>query len=110
MIVSRGLGCLVIILFVAPLIVIGRMLIYFGVDVYRTESWLPLHSLMIFGAVLIYLVGRLANRNMVRDVIYEKSGPITRWKPRHTLYWIRMEYWGPILLVIYFALVALRVR
>lgn len=102
MMFAKGFGCLAIPLFVVPLIIIGRVLRYFGFNVFTTESWLPLHSLMILGAVVIFIVGRLANRNMLQEVIYERSGPVILYKPRHTLYWIRMEYWGPILLVIYF--------
>jgi hypothetical protein len=102
MIFAKGFGCFVIPLFFVPLMIIGRMLRYFGLNVFTTESWLPLHSLMILGAVVSFIVGRLLNRNTIKEVIYEKSGPEILYKPRHTLYWIRMEYWGPILLVIYF--------
>ena len=109
MIFYTGFGHLVLPLFVAPLIVLGLLLYKgFGIDVLRASSWLPLHSLMIMGAMLITLVGWLGNRKMVEEVIYEKSGPITLLKPRHTLYWIRMEYWGAIALMIYFVLAALR--
>lgn len=109
MIFYTGLGWLVIVLFVAPMMVFGLILQkFFGVDVLVTKSWWPLHSLMIVGAVLIVVVGWFANRKLVTEVTYEKSGPVTTLRPRHTLYWIRMEYWGPIALVIYFTFAALR--
>jgi hypothetical protein len=109
MIFYTGLGYLVIVLFFVPLIVLGWILNkYFGIDVLRASSWVPLHSLMILGAILIMVVGWLGNRKMVEEVIYEKSGPVSLFKPRHTLYWIRMEYWGPIALIIYFMLAAFR--
>lgn len=110
MIFYTGLGYLVLPLFIAPFMVIGIILQKaLGVDVLsRRSSWLILHSLMAFGAILVFVVGWYGNRNKVTEVTYEPSGPLTRLKPRHTLYWIRMEYWGLIALVIYFILAALR--
>lgn len=109
MIVYRGLGYLVFVFFVAPLVVIGSILNYgFGIDVLRTASWWPLHSMVILGAVLTSGFGWHLNRKMMEETIYEKTGPVRVLRPRHTLYYIRMEYWGPIILVIYFALIAYR--
>ena len=109
MIVYRGLGYLVFVFFVAPLIVFGSILNYgFGIDVLRHPSWWPLHSMMIAGAILTAGVGRYLNRTMFEETIFERSGPVTVLRPRHTLYYIRMEYWGPIILAIYFALIAYR--
>lgn len=107
LIVYRGLGYLVPVFFVAPLVIIGSLLdVWFDVDVLRSTSWLPLHSLMLLGALLTFGVGRYVNRKPGEETIYEKSGPLRKFFPRHTLYYIRMEYWAPIVLVIYFALVA----
>lgn len=109
MIFYTGAGYLVLFLFVAPIILVGGLLYYgFGIDVLRADSWWPLHSLMIMGALLTFAIGSYLNRKMVKEITYEKSGPVTTMKPRHTLYAIRMEYWGPITLVLYFALVAYR--
>lgn len=109
MILYTGLGYLVLVFFIAPLIVFGALLHWgFGVDVLRTSSWLPLHSLIVLGGLLTFLVGRYANRRMIEETIYEKSGPVIVRHPRHTLYYIRMEYWGLIGLAIYFGLVAYR--
>ena len=109
MISYTGLGYLVLVLIIAPLVVFGAILNWgFGIDVLRTSSWLPLHSLIVLGAVLIFVIGLRANRNMVEETTYEKTGPVRVLRPRHTLYGIRMEYWGPISLVIYFGLAAYR--
>ena len=110
MIYYSGLGCFGVILFFIPTIVIGLFVLPgYGIYVFRTgDSWWPLHSLMILGALLLIVVGRLANRKkVVKDVIYEKSGPELELTSPHTIYGIPMEYWGPIFLVIYFALAAL---
>ena len=109
MIIWSGEGWLTLIFFIVPQIAVASVLYYvFGIDVLRTESWWPLHWLMVMGAVLTFLVGSYMNRNLIEEVTYEKSGPVRTLKPRHTLYYLRMEYWGPIILVIYFVLVAYR--
>ena len=109
MIIYSGQGYLVLALFILPLIVFGVLLNWaFGIDVLRTTSWLPLHSLMVMGAILIFVVGRYLNRNMVEDTVYENSARVKIFRPRHTLYYVRMEYWAPIALAVYFALAAYR--
>lgn len=109
MILYSGAGYLVFVFFIAPLVVIGAILFYvFGIDVLRSPSWWPLHSLMISGAILTFVIGSLLNRKMLVETTFEKSGPVRVLRPRHTLYYIRMEYWGPIILLAYFALIAYR--
>ncbi len=107
MIVYRGLGYLVFVFFIAPLVIVGSVLFYgFGIDFLRSPSWWPIHSMMILGAVLTSGVGWTVNRRMFEETIFAKSGPVTVLRPRHTLYYIRMEFWGPIVLAVYFILVA----
>ena len=109
MIIYTDRGYLVFVLFIAPLVVVGAILFYgFGIDVLRSSSWWPLHSLIILGAILTSGVGWLLNRRMIEETTFEKSGPVRVLRPRHTLYYVRMEYWGPIVLAIYFALIAYR--
>lgn len=109
MIIYSGQGYLVPVLFFVPLIVVGTLLDKgFEIDVLRSTSWLPLHSMMILGAILIFVVGRYLNRNMVEETVYEKSARVKTFRPRHTLYYLRMEYWAPIALAVYFALAAYR--
>lgn len=109
MFVYTGEGWLFMVFFIAPLVIVGSVLYYgFGFDILRTNSWWPLHSLMIMGAVLTFAAGTLMNRKMIKEVTYEKSGPVETFKPRHTFYFVRLEYWGPIVLAIYFAFVAYR--
>jgi SNF family Na+-dependent transporter len=109
MIIYSGHGYLVLVLFILPLIVIGAILNWgFGIDVLRTTSSLPLHSLMVTGAILIFVVGRYLNQQMVEETVYEESARVKIFRPRHTLYYLRMEYWAPITLAVYFAFVAYR--
>lgn len=109
MIFYTGIGYLVGIFFILPLIVIGSILNWgFGIDPLSVNSWWPLHSLMILGAVAVFVIGWYANRTKVEEVTYEKSGPVRKLRPKHTLYWVPIEYWGPIILAIYFVFVAAR--
>lgn len=109
MIIYSGHGYLVLFLFILPLVVIGAILNWgFGIDVLQTTSSLPLHSLMVTGAILIFVVGRHLNQQMVEETVYEESGQVKILRPRHTLYYVRMEYWAPIALALYFAFVAYR--
>jgi hypothetical protein len=104
MIFYTGRGAFALAIFIAPFIVIASILNYgFGFDVLATKSWWPLHSLMLMGAILTFVVGWYWNREMVEDTIRERSGLVKVLRPRHTLYWIRMEYWGLIFLAVYFA-------
>lgn len=109
MVFYTGHGAFAIAIFIVPFIAIASVLNYgLGIDVLATKSWWPLHSLMFLGAILTFVVGWYLNREMVEEAIYEKSGPIKVSRPKHTLYWIRMEYWGLIFLLIYFAFAAYR--
>ena len=106
---TTGRGGFVLAIFIAPFVVIASILFYgFGIDVLTTRSWWPLHSLMLLGAILTFVVGWYWNRRMVEDTIREKSGLVKVLRPRHTLYWIRMEYWGLIFLAVYIAFSAYR--
>jgi len=105
-----GLGWLVPILFIAPFIVIGVFLNKLtGFDVLdRSVSSLPLHLLILMGALLTFVVGLFVNRKKIAEVTFEKSGSVTTYRTRHTLYAIPMQYWGLIGLAIYFGFTAYR--
>jgi hypothetical protein len=107
MIIYSGEGYLALVFFMVPVVVVGAVLYYgFGIDILRSNSWWPLHSIMMMGAILTFAIGSYLNRSMVEEITYEKSGPVTKLKPRHTFYYVPLEYWGPIVLAIYFGLVA----
>jgi hypothetical protein len=109
MIFYTGIGYLVGIIFIAPLAIFGSILNFgFGIDPLSTTSWWPLHALMFLGAVVTFVVGSYANRTKVQETTYEKSGPVRMSRTKHTLYWIPIEYWGPIILAVYFILIAVR--
>jgi hypothetical protein len=102
MIIYRGLGFLALICYVATAVVIASVLNWgFGLDVLVTPSWWPLHLTLFAGAVATFGVGLLLNREPVEETIYERTGPKTVSSAPHTLYYVRMEYWGPIIFVVY---------
>jgi len=110
MIFYTGLGWLVPLLFIAPFLVIGVLLNKLtGFDVLdRNASSLPLHTLIVMGALLTFIFGLFVNRKKIAEVTFEKSGSVTTYRTRHTLYAIPMQYWGLIGLAIYFGFTAYR--
>ena len=110
MIFYTGLGWLAPFLFIGPFIVIGVILNKLsGFDVLdRSASSLPLHLLILMGAFLTFVVGLFVNRKKIAEVTFEKSGSVTTYRTRHTLYAIPMQYWGLIGLAIYFVFTAYR--
>lgn len=107
MIFYSGLGFLALIWPVASMVLVGSILNWgFGIDLLKTTAWWPLHSVVLLGAIVTFALGRYLNRNQATETLYEKAGPVKVLRPQHTLYFIRMEYWGPIILSIYVVLVA----
>jgi membrane protein YqaA with SNARE-associated domain len=107
MIFYRGLGFLALFFFVATGVLVGYILNWvFGIDLLATKAWWPLHCAFLLGAIVTFALGRYLNRNLDEETIYEKTGPVKVLRPRHTLYFIRMEYWGLIILAIYLIAVA----
>jgi len=102
MIIYRGLGFIALFCYAGAAMVVGSLLNWgLGIDILATKASWPLHLTFVIGAAVTFVVGFYLNRRPVEEVIYEKSGAVTVLKPRHTLYFIRMEYWGPIILIIY---------
>jgi len=110
MIFYTGLGWLVPFLFIAPFLIIGVFLNKLtGFDVLdRNAPSFPLHTLIVMGALLTFCVGLFVNRKKIAEVTFEKSGSVTTYRTRHTLYAIPMQYWGLIGLAIYFGFTAYR--
>jgi hypothetical protein len=110
MIFYTGLGWLVPFLFIAPFLIIGVFLNKLtGFDVLdRNAPSFPFHTLIVMGALLTFCVGLFVNRKKIGEVTFEKSGSVTTYRTRHTLYAIPMQYWGLIGLAIYFGFTAYR--
>jgi hypothetical protein len=66
---------------------------------FATHSWAQAGALWGAGAAS-WLAGKYLNSRPGREVIDEVSGERVIQKPNHHLMFIKMEYWGPIYLVI----------
>lgn len=53
---------------------------------------------LLLAAPITYIVGRYWNAP--KPAIDPNTGEEVMWKPNHTLFWIPMQYWGVIFLVI----------
>lgn len=109
MIMYRGLGCLAFVTFAA---------VFFGVafssdallgtaSMTRGQLW-PLLVANLFAAAATWQLGRFLNREPLEVTVYEQDGPRTMLETKHTLYLVRMEYWGPIFFTLALAIVLTR--
>lgn len=55
-------------------------------------------------AAIVFVLGRVWNAEPPSDVIGRDGRQVTRERPRHTIYRIPMEWWGPIFFVLFSAL------
>ncbi|RPH32850.1 MAG: hypothetical protein EHM93_07320 [Bacteroidales bacterium] len=89
MIVWSGRGILSFLVFLIVLIVSGLCLpkeyAYYG---YVIASFLA--------GIFSWFIGIKWNNQEARPFIDEKTGQRVILKPNHALFWIRMQYWGPI--------------
>lgn len=67
-----------------------------GDERYYQESAWPLSLALMASAALSYGVGRRLNRTPT-DPLAQPSVAPPVGRPRHSFFFVRMEYWGPIL-------------
>lgn len=101
MIIWSGWGFLVaIILFVNSLI--GELLcraITGNSEYYQQNSW-PLTVVLILTGVICWFLGKYLNRTNDKIYIDKQTGEEVRLSKKNRLFFIKMEYWGPILGII----------
>jgi hypothetical protein len=103
MIIWSGLGFLVFIfafgcslgmnLFVRPL---------FGDGYYQTHAW-PLALALVVAGILTWFVGNALHRRPGKVFIDKETGREVLLGQNHSLFFIKMHYWGPILIALGFA-------
>lgn len=74
---------------------------YFGDDrYYQTHAW-PLAAALLVAAAVTWLWGSRLNRGPGRTVIDKQTGreEVLGGPGRHRLFFVPMQYWGPILAV-----------
>ena len=101
MIIWSGWGFLVaIILFINS--IIGEMLcrsITKNMEYYQQNSW-PMTIVFILTGVICWYLGKYLNRPSDKVYINKQTGKEVRLSKRNSFFFIKMEYWGPILGVI----------
>ena len=109
MIMYRGLGYLA--LFTFALAFFGLAFSFdalFGTaSMTRGQLW-PLLAADLLAAAATWWLGRFLNREPLEVTVYEEDGPRTLLETKHTLYFVRMEYWGPIFFALVLAVVLTR--
>ena len=100
MIVWKGYGILVPIATI--LVCLGMQL---GLDnlfykgYYNTEKW-PIPLALSISAVIIWFVGRRLNKDTERTLVDPKTGEEVKLVTNHTFFWIKVEYWAPIVFIL----------
>ena len=101
MLIWRGWGLLVIVIVVGMVLLGGYVTdsITGGSEYRDTHSWPYALSLLPPAAVLWFLGRFLANRK-ARSVIDEETGERLVLRSDHSLFFVKMHWWGPILVVV----------
>src|SRR5262245_24718472 len=103
MIIWSGLGFLVfVIAFTCSLAMALFTKVLFGDGYYTTHSW-PLAVALAVAGILTWLLGNKLNRRQGKVMIEKETGREILLRPNHSLYFVRMHYWGPILIALGFA-------
>ena len=105
MIIWSGLG------FLVPVVAFATLLLTQAVAdaVTGVEGYYSAHTglqttALLAAAVVLWFLGRYLNGKPGRRLIDEETGEAFVLRPRHTLFWIRMEYWAVALAVLAFAI------
>ena len=99
--VWRGLGILVVVAAFASLVVTESVTEFMlGDDTYyQAHGWPRLVALFVAGAAS-WRLGTYLNKRPGRVLLDKGTGHEVLLKPDHSLFFIRMEYWGPILVLL----------
>jgi hypothetical protein len=97
MVVWKGGGILVVIFAAIVLFVTGKAIDAIG---FETGEWVMGVALILSG-IPTWFAGKALNKETDGKVFVDKaSGEEFRMGPQHSFFFIRMEYWGPILVAI----------
>jgi hypothetical protein len=73
----------------------------FGDEYYKTHGW-PLALALVVAGALSWVIGNALNRRPAKVFIDKDTGKEVLFRPNHSLFFIKMHYWGPILIVLAF--------
>lgn len=101
MIIWSGLGFLVFVFAFGCSLVMNLLIngLFQDESYYSTHSW-PLSLALMMAGLLTWLVGSRLNRRQAKVMIEKETGREVTILPNHTLFFIKMHYWGPVLIAL----------
>jgi hypothetical protein len=98
MVIWNGLGFLVAVVAFLLLLLAeyGTEALYGDESYYQEHGWPKLLALWLAGAV-VWPLGAYLNRRQGKVMVEKGTGREVLLKPDHSFFFVRMEYWGPIL-------------
>lgn len=100
MLIWRGYG--IVVPLIVFLVCLGMEYILdtsFFKGYYSLQKW-PMSLALFIAAIPIWFLGRYLNKNSERILLDPKTGEDVRVVSTHSLFWIRVEYWAPILIML----------
>ena len=101
LVVWKGKGALII-----PIVIIACLLmngvtgsVYHDNDYFQKHGWPKLAALWLAGATT-WTLGSYLNGKQTRVLIDKATGKEVILRPDNSLFFVRMEYWGPALFVL----------
>lgn len=105
MVIWTGWGILVpIIAFVCLLLTQAVTDAVVGEPGYYSEHDVPKTIALLVAAAAVWFLGRYFNGKPGRRLVDKDTGEEFVVEPRHSLFWIKMEYWAVALVVAAFAI------
>jgi hypothetical protein len=100
MFIWRGYGFLVpLITFLICLLMEYSLELIFFKGYYNLQKW-PISLALFIAAIPVWFAGKRLNQNSERILLDPKTGEEVKLVSTHSFFWIRMEYWAPILAAI----------
>ena len=101
MIIWSGFGFLVAVIAFVSLVLSEYVVeaLFQDQNYYQAHGWPKLLGLWISGAI-VWFLGNYLNQKRGRTLLDKAIGAEVQIRPNHALFFIRMEYWGPILFVL----------
>ena len=102
MIIWSGYGFLVaIVVFVSSLVMNLLTDAITGNENFYGQANLPFTTSLILSGIICWFLGRYLNKPGEKTLVDKESGEeVVLSSARHRLFFIKMEYWGPILAVL----------
>ena len=98
MIIWRGLGFLVFVIMV-PLVFLFGWILEMIVDRSLPEDTSLIIGLVVAG-IIVWFLGKKLNGGSEKVLVDQETGTAYKMGTRHSLFFIPMQFWGPIFIVI----------